>query len=181
MGYTTILITMSSIKIVNFLTPESWFGGCVCGSGRVSLRYQEEGERLPLQTEGITNMASKTSTPQALPTVAPRGFLVADAADVRTWAGIPLNQRGRLSRQTILDFNKAHGSGKGRMIFVGNPAKTTEVTVKADGDKGRKVTVKAEPSAIRAWGLANGYDVKEGKGRLSTEVREAYAREHLGK
>lgn len=124
-------------------------------------------------------MASK-NTP-ALPTVVPRGFIQADAGDVRTWAGIPLDRRGRLSRQTILDFNAAHRSGSPRMIFVGNPPKTTAVTVRENGDKGRKRTVKVEPATIRAWGLANGYEVKEGRGRLSTEVREAYALAHLGK
>lgn len=105
----------------------------------------------------------------------PRGFARATAADVRTWAGLPLDQRGRLSKDTKDAFNKAHSTGSPRMKYVGPVERTQEYTFKPE--KGRKVTATAKPSVVRAWAADNGYDVS-GRGRLHREVEAAYAEAH---
>jgi len=114
---------------------------------------------------------AKTET-YVVPTVLPRGFIQATAEDVRTWAGIPLNQRGRLSNDTIRDFNKAHGFGKGRMMYVRGLPNVQTYSVK-DAD-GKTVTVKADPAEIRSWAAENDYEVGE-RGRLAHETILAFA------
>lgn len=114
---------------------------------------------------------AKTET-YTVPTVLPRGFILATAEDVRTWAGIPLDQRGRLGNDTIRDFNKSHGFGKGRMMYVRGLPNVT--TYNLTDDDGNKVTVKADPSEIRAWASDNGYTVGD-RGRHSHAVVLAFA------
>lgn len=107
----------------------------------------------------------------------PRGFVQADTEDVRTWAaevGLPFGgTRGRLPDATIDLFNQAHASGKGRMRYIGTDNTVREYVVR--GPKGGiQKRVEAPSPVVRQWAALNGFTVSE-RGRLSAEVKEAYA------
>src|SRR5690606_14679351 len=135
----------------------------------VVLSYVSLGESPHRQTKGI--IMAKTDT-YVVRTVLPRCFIQATAADVRTWAGIPLNQRGRLSKDTVRHLHKSHGLGKGRMMYVRGLPNVQTYSVK-DAD-GKTVTVKADPAEIRSWAAENDYEVGE-RGRLAHETILAFA------
>lgn len=101
----------------------------------------------------------------------PRGFIAADATEVREWAGLPI-QKGRLPKPVIQRFNEAHATGKGRRKYVGAAATQTR-TYSAKPEKGRAVTVKARPAEVRAWATENGYEVGE-RGRLPRATEAAF-------
>lgn len=106
----------------------------------------------------------------------PRGFTRATAADVRAWGaevGLPIGgSRGRLPMDTIDAFNKAHGSGKGRMRYT-KTDRHPERVYEAKPDKGRTRRETATAPQIRAWAALNGLSVQP-KGRLPKAVTEAY-------
>jgi hypothetical protein len=94
-------------------------------------------------------------------------------SQVRAWAteqGLPVKSgegvRGRLPNPVIEAFNEAHPRAK-YLAASKAPARTVEV--KAKPEKGRTVTRKVSPAAVRAWATKEGL-TDATKGRLSKET-----------
>jgi hypothetical protein len=104
----------------------------------------------------------------------------ATAADVRAWAvehpdlAGPVKSgegvRGRIPAKAVEAFETAH---KGIRYRTGKALPESTVAVKGKNPNGRTVTRKVVPRQVRAWGLANGQDVKP-QGAIPKSVFTAY-------